>query len=292
MAFDMHGGTEEKIFFFITEFLLVLSGTIVGLFCSALTPNANSAPLLLILFVIPQMVLSGGLVQLPEAITRPAPMRWAFQAMVGISGVGSDVAGDSCWGLTKEQQDALTKEEKKAQCTCMGENSLRENSCNFPGLGKYYTTALDTVDPVKPVEPGPEPAEPVMPEKPTQPSINLRSIQPYLDKLDNYNDEVTKLNDDYKAKEKVYKTQQEDFKDALTKYRIDLTDLEVKRATAVGSAESTIRRFKDQYGWTFVNKKDRSAYLKTLFTTWGAQIIICLILFTGTVIMQKRTEVV
>jgi ABC-type multidrug transport system ATPase subunit len=288
IAFQMPGGTEEKLFFFITEFLLVLSGTIVGLFCSALTPNANSAPLLLILFVIPQMVLSGGLVQLPEAITRPAPMRWAFQSMVAISGVGSDVAHDACWALPKEQQDKLTKEEKKSQCTCMGENSLRKNSCNFPGLGKYYTAALDTKDPPKPVEPPPEPEEPVLPKKPDKPG--MRAIQSYLNQLDHYNDEVTRLNDDYKAKVKVYKKQQEDFKDALTKYRIDLTDLEVKRATAVGSAESTIRRFKDQYGWTFVDKKDRPAYLKTLFTTWAAQVFICLVLFAGTVFMQKRQE--
>jgi ABC-type multidrug transport system ATPase subunit/pSer/pThr/pTyr-binding forkhead associated (FHA) protein len=289
MAFEMPGGSEEKLFFFITEFLLVLSGTIVGLFCSALTPNANSAPLLLILFVIPQMVLSGALVQLPESITSPAPMRWAFQSYVAISGVGSDVAGDACWKLTQEEQDKLTTDEKISQCTCMGENSLRESSCNFPGLGKYYTDALDTKDPIKPVEPGPQPEEPVEPEKPIEPS-NPRKLGEYLNQLDTYNDEVEKLRDDYKAEVDAWKDEQDKYKEDLIAYRTRLTDLEVKRATAVGSAESTIRRFKDQYGWTFVNKEDRPAYLKTLYTTWTAQIIICLVLFIGTVLMQKRQE--
>ena len=117
MAFKMPGGAEELVFFFITEFLLIVSGTMVGLFCSALAPNANSAPLLLILFIIPQMVLSGALVQLPDVETMPASMRWAFQAFVGISGAGSDVAADACWNLPKDQRDNLTLDQKNAQCS-------------------------------------------------------------------------------------------------------------------------------------------------------------------------------
>jgi len=58
----------------------------------------------------------------------------------------------------------------------------------------------------------------------------------------------------------------------------------------VGSAESTIKRYMDDYGWTFVNKNDRENYLNTLYITWGAQALICLILFVGTIIMQKRHE--
>src|SRR5260370_19102620 len=53
LAFEMPGGVEEKIFFYITALLLVIAGMMLGLFVSALAPNANSAPLLLILFIIP-----------------------------------------------------------------------------------------------------------------------------------------------------------------------------------------------------------------------------------------------
>ncbi len=295
LAFDMPGGNEEFVFFFITEFLLVLSGTMVGLFCSALAPNANAAPLLLILFVIPQMVLSGALVQLPETATAIAPMRWAFQAMIGISGVGSDVAGDACWrDMTKEQQEDMTLDEKNAKCKCMGENALYIDNCDFPGLGKYYTDALDTQDPSKPVDPGPQPQEPVLPPSPASPkdedASNVLVLQKYLSDSGDYNNKATELQNEYKIEIDVWQDKQEIYKEALKTYQVDITDLKVKRATAVGSAESTVRRFKEQYGWTFVDKTDRDAYLSMLITTWIAQIIICIVLFIGTIFMQKRAE--
>ena len=296
LAFDMPGGNEEFMFFFVTEFLLVVSGTMVGLFCSALAPNANAAPLLLILFVIPQMVLSGALVQLPETATAVAPMRWAFQAFIGISGVGSDVAGDACWrDLTQEQRDALTLDEKNDKCSCMGENALYIDNCNFPGIGKYYTDALDTPDPTKPKDPGPQPEEPQLPPGPAAPTgedaNSVIALQKYLSDSANYNDEASQRQEEYKKEIDVWQDKQEVYKDDLKTYQVDITNLKVDRATAVGSAESTISRFKDQYGWTFVDKKDRSAYLQMLITTWIAQIIICIVLFIGTIIMQKRSEV-
>lgn len=289
LAFDMPGGSEELTFFFITEFLLILSGTMVGLFCSALAPNANSAPLLLILFIIPQMVLSGALVKLPDATTVVAPMRWAFQSFVEISGVGSDVAADACWALPKDQQDALTLDQKNASCACMGQNALYEDSCNFPGLGKYYTSALDKPDPAKPVDPGPQPEKPALARAPQSPSNG--DLQAYLKALTNYNNESAEQQNIYKDEIDAWQAKQEDYKDALKTYQVDITNLKVDRATAVGSAEATISRYKEQYGWTFINKNDRANYLQSLLTTWVAQLIICLVLFAGTVYMQKRVEV-
>ena len=311
MAFKMPGGTEEFVFFFITEFLLVLSGTIVGLFCSALAPNANSAPLLLILFIIPQMVLSGALVQLPELITTPAPMRWAFQSFIAISGVGSDVARDTCWDKPEEERDDMSMDEKTDQCNCMGRNSVNQDTCDFPGLGKYDTEALRQPDLVKPSEPGPQPTEPVLPDEPTMPEepatpdqagmTNVLVLQKYIKDLGDYNTEVTKLQTDYndevteiqdKYKDDIdaWQEEQEKYKDDISQYQTDQTDLEVKRATAVGSAESNISRFKDQYGWTFVDKENRGKYIGVLITTWIAQLILCTLMFIGTIIMQKRTE--
>ena len=294
LAFDIPGGFEEKLFFFITVYLLIVAGMMIGLFSSALAPNANTAPLLLIMFVIPQMVLSGALVPLPDLTKAPASSRWAFQAVIGINGPGSDVAGDACWNLSKEDRDKLTLDEKNKNCTCMGENALHENSCNFPGLGDYYNTAIDQSDPIKPVEPGSKPAEPTLPASPAKPDNpnNLRSLQLYLNDLTTYNDQVSKIQDQYKKDLNAWQNEQEDYKTNIETYQKDLTDLEVKRAIAVGSAESTIKRFNDDYGWTFLNKADRKNYLKTIFGTWGAQLIIILVLFVGTVIMQKRRDVV
>jgi len=292
IAFDVPGGNEEMLFFFITVFLLIAAGTMMGFFASALAPNANSAPLLLIMFIIPQMVLSGALVPLPSAITAPASSRWAFQAAVAIGGAGSDVAADSCWNLSKEEQDKLTLDEKNARCTCMGKNALHEDSCNFPGLGEYYDTAIDQPDPVKPGEPGPQPTEPAFPPAPESPADtnNILVLQKYLVDLTAYNDSVSKIRADYQKEIETWQTEQKNFKTELETYQTDLTELEVKRAIAIGSAESTIQRYKDEYGWTFVNKNDRSKYLNTLYTTWGAQLLISLVLFIGTVIMQKRRE--
>lgn len=293
LAFDMPGGTEELAFFFITVYLLIVAGMMLGLFASALAPNANSAPLLLIMFIIPQMVLSGAMVPLPVTVRAPASSSWAFQGIIGISGAGSDVARDSCWNLTKEERDDLTLDEKNKQCNCMGENAVRENSCNFPGLGDFYNAAIDESDPVKPVEPGPKPEEPTLPAKPEQPADpnNLKALQLYLQELTAYNDQVSKLQNEYKEKVDAWQQEQEDYKSQLETYQEDLTDLEVKRAIAVGSAESTIDRYKDDFGWVFLNKEDRKNYLKTIFSTWAAELVIILVLFTGTVIMQKRRDV-
>lgn len=293
LAFDMPGGREEMLFFFITVFLLILAGAMMGFFVSALTPNANAAPLLLILFIIPQMVLSGALVSLPSAITAVSSSRWAFQGIIAIGGAGSDVAGDSCWNLTKDERDQLTLEQKNARCSCMGENALRQDKCNFPGLGEFYNTAIDQVDPVKPVDPSPQPAEPVLPEAPKQPqNLNdILALQTYLSDLNRYNEQVNQIQAEYKTKIDAWQTEQAQYKAAIEEYQPKMTELEIKRAIAVGSAEATIKRYFDEFSWTFVNKNDRANYLKTLSLTWAAQVLIISILFAGTVIMQRRHDV-
>ena len=293
LAFDMPGDTTDTVMFYITIYLLIVAGMMLGLFASALAPNANTAPLLLILFVIPQMVLSGALVPLPLPAEAPASSHWAFEAFIGLSGAGSDVARDSCWSLPEQERDDLTLEEKNNDCICMGENALREESCNFPGLGEYYDEAIDESDPTKPSEPGPKPVEPVLPEKPADPAnpSSVRDLQTYLNDLNIYNDEVAKLQDEYKEKIDAWQDEQEHYKDQIETYQEDLTELEVKRALAIGSAEATIKRYKDDYGWTFLDKENREEYLRTIFKTWIAQLVIVVIVFAGTVIMQKRRDV-
>ncbi len=294
IAFDMPGGMLEAGLFYITTFLLVVAGMMMGLFSSALAPNANAAPLLMILFVIPQMVLSGALVPLPNIIKAPASSRWAFESLIAISGAGSDVAKDACWSLPEDQRNDLSLEQKNERCNCMGENALHKTSCDFPGLGEYYTEAIDRADPQKPVEPGAQPEQPQFPPEPSKPADlnNLQALQKYLSDLGAYNNQVSQLRSQFQGEMDAWQTQQEQYKTQFQTYQTDLTDLEVKRAIAIGSAELTIQRFNEDYGWTFVNKEDRKDYYGVLITTWAAQLIIILILFTGTVILQKRREVV
>jgi ABC-type multidrug transport system ATPase subunit/pSer/pThr/pTyr-binding forkhead associated (FHA) protein len=293
-AFDMPGGTQELLFVFITGYLLIFAGMMLGLFASALAPNGNSAPLLLVLFIIPQMVLSGAIMPVPTPVRSVASSSWAFQGIVAISGAGSDVARDSCWALPADERDKLTLDQKNSDCICMGNNALRENSCSFPGLGSYYDDAIDMADPLKPAEPGPKPAEPTLPEKPASPSNpnNIRELQTYLSDLDVYNNEVAKLQDDYKAKIDAWQGEQDVYKNKIETYQTDLTELKVKRAVAVGAAESTIENYKDDFGWTFVDKKDKANYYKTVFSTWAAQLVIIFVLLVGTIFMVKRRDVV
>ena len=66
----------------------------------------------------------------------------------------------------------------------------------------------------------------------------------------------------------------------------------MKRAIAIGAAESSIERFKDDFGWTFLNKDDKKVYYPGLLKSWLAQIVIISILFGATVFVQKRRDVV
>jgi ABC transport system ATP-binding/permease protein len=294
LAFDMPGGLEEELFFYVTALLLVIAGMMLGLFVSALSPNANSAPLLLILLIIPQMTLSGALVTLPDPVMETASSNWAFRSFMALTGVGSAVAGDPCWNLTEDARGKLTVDQKNAMCRCMGKNALHEASCNFPGLGKFYDAAVDQPDPAKPVEPGPQPAEPALPPAPSQPADpnSLPLLQKYLADLAAYNKQVSALQNQYKQAVATWQSQEEAYKTRLENYQKDFTDLEIKRVVATGSAESSIKLYKDQFGWTFVNKDDRPGYLRVLYRTWAAQGVIIVLLFTATVFLQKRRDVV
>lgn len=294
IAFDMPGGVGEAGLFYITTFLLVVAGMMMGLFSSALAPNANAAPLLMILFVIPQMVLSGALVPLPDFAKAFASSRWAFQTYIGISGAGSDVAADSCWDLTEEQRDQLSLEQKNANCNCMGENALHQNSCNFPGLGEYYTEAIDEADPLRPSAPGPQPTQPHFPPEPAKPADpnNLLLLQKYLSDLGSYENEVSQIRNDFQEEMNAWQNEQEQYKTLYETYQTVLTELQVKRAIAIGSAESTIQRYEEDYGWTFVDKESRKDYFGVLVSTWSAQLVLILVFFTATVFIQKRREVV
>jgi ABC-type multidrug transport system ATPase subunit len=70
LAFEMPGGPTEFILMYITLVLTSFSGMMLGLFASALSPTPNAAPLIVILLILPQLVLSGALVPLPGA-SRP-----------------------------------------------------------------------------------------------------------------------------------------------------------------------------------------------------------------------------
>lgn len=244
IAFEMPGGILEFALFYITLFLASLAGMSLGFLASAIAPNANAAPLIVILFIIPQVVLGGSLISVPDAASAPTSTRWAYEVLMSVTGAGSDVAADTCWDLPEEVRDDLTLEDKAERgCGCMGLSALDQRSCDFPGIGAYYDPALDQ-------------SEPVEPESPKQPSdqTDQEAMAKFLEELQTYQDEISA-------------------------YQEDLARWEIDRNTAVSKAEALIKRYKEDYGFAFVDKNDDQAYWSKILFAWGVQSGIIAILF-------------
>ena len=110
---------------YLTMFLAILAGMMTGLFISALSPNQNVTPLLLVLFLVPQIIFGG---MLParyfgdagSALGKLTTTKWAFESMVTVSEMGECVADPSC-----------------NQENCMRTNVLTQ--CDFPGIRQSPT---------------------------------------------------------------------------------------------------------------------------------------------------------
>lgn len=274
LAFDMPGGVIDFILVYITMTLATLAGMMLGLFASALAPNASSAPLMVIILMLPQIVLAGALVPVPQFISAPTSTRWAFEALIGITGPGSDVAKDLCWQLPPDVQASMSLEDKLANgCNCMGVNMLKQEYCDHPGLGAYR---IDLVDQPLPVEPTPLPPEPVRPTEPENQSDNVAMA-------------------DFFAQLKVYETEVENYKRQVELYQAERVAYETSRAelqVAVAPAEGVVRNFHNGIYYTYVNKEDPAAYYAKIISTWMSQGLIILILFGAILYFQKRKDVI
>jgi ABC-type multidrug transport system ATPase subunit len=305
LAFDMPGGSIEFVLMFISLALATMAGMMLGLFASTLAPNANSAPLIVVLLMLPQIVLGGALVPLPEAITAPISTRWAFQAFLGITGVGSDVAADACWQLDEEVQDQMDLAFKNENCRCMGTNALHEESCNYPGLGQFYNPIIDEPPPQEfTEEPPSEPVEPPRPEIPPKPeecddqSDNICMAKWREDVLA-WEAESTTIQEGYEAELELFRGETDLYKTQLQSYQdraVESQQAGVERRIAIGAAvlpaEELIRQFYSGFSWTYVDKDDTVAYRNMLLKTWTAQLIIILILFVLIMFLLKRKDVV
>jgi hypothetical protein len=193
--------------------------------------------------MVPQIVLGGALVPLPNAVTAPISTRWAFQAFMAISGAGSDVARDQCWDLPPEQRSELTLEFKDDNCNCMGSNALDENSCNFPGVGQFYTAALDEERPPEPgappqepgepppepgdppPRPGPQPEEPEIPPQPERPADEADQVAmaDYFEALEAWQEQVDEINAAYRAELEEYQSQAQIAEAQLDAYQAEVS---------------------------------------------------------------------
>ena len=294
LAFDTPGGAGSFIQIYITLMLATLAGMMLGLFASALAPNSNSAPLIVIILMLPQIVLAGALIPLPTFLTAPTSTRWAFEALMSISGAGSDVAADTCWALPEDVRSAMTMKDKLDYgCTCMGVEMLKESSCNFPGLGEFYNPAIDEPPPVEPEPLPPPPPEPVLPERPVEPvdQSDTVAMADFFTEIKAWEAQATQIQDDYKRQIAEYQTQADVYKSEAIAYQTELVEWQIGQASAVTPAEAIINEFYTGVPWVFVNKNDTVSYWGKLIKTWTVQSGIILILFVAILVLQKRKDI-
>ena len=294
LAFDMPGGTAEFLQVYVTLVFATLTGMMLGLVASALAPNSASAPLTMIMMFVPLIVLSGALAPIPPNISQIASTRWAFQGLLGIVGAGKDVAADICWQLDEDLRDAMTLDDKAFnQCLCMGVKVFDQNSCSFPGVGKYYTSEIDETAPTEPPPMPPEPPEPVIPEAPEPPDDKYDQVKmaQYLNALSSYQDQVKDIQDSYRNQMNLYRSMADIYEGQMKKYQEDLAVYNISRVSAVKGAEGIIGSVTKQYGWAWVDKDDPEKYYPWLFNTWIAQVNISIVYIVIILFLVKRKDV-
>ncbi len=290
LAFEMPGGTLEFFQIYITMVLATLAGMMLGLFASALAPNSSSAPLMVIILMLPQIVLGGALIPLPTSVSAPTSSRWAFEALMSITGPGSDIAADQCWALPEDVRMSMTIDQKlENNCLCLGPNMLKQESCNHPGLGQFYIPAIDGPEPVEPEPLGNPPPEPVIPERPVEPvdQSDTVAMADFFTALKVWEEQATAVQEDYKKQIEDFQVRAEVYQAEKVAYETARVELQV----AVAPAEGIVKTFYDGIGWSYVDKNDRTAYFAKITKAWLVQLFICMILFVAILYLQKRKDV-
>ncbi len=294
IAFDMPGSSLEFGLIYVTLVLAAMAGMVCGLLASSIAPAASSAPMIMILLIIPQIVLSGVLAPVPGYASAPASTRWAFEGLIGIVGMGSDIAADPCWQLPEEVRDAMSLDDKEAHgCRCMGVAVFNPESCSFPGLGEYYLPEVDQVPPPEPDELRPKPTEPVLPPAPEKPTNEQDQIAmtKYMNSLGDYQEEVNQIQELYKSEMSIYEAESEVYQAEMTDYQERYTEWEIARNSAVGGAEGLIESITEEFGWGWVNKENPDIFWSWLLKAWFAQVVIIIIFIGLILIMIKRKDV-
>lgn len=217
-------GWRSLLGMYVTLFLATLGGMVMGLLVSALAPNQSVAPLLTILFLLPQITFSGAIISLDtlgisgQVLSQFTVTRWSYESLITLSEVGQDIAADSCWQLSNKQRENLS-EEKTEQCQCLGPQIFTQ--CKFPALRQEYDPAVDQPQPDKPKDPG------------DPPKLTPKNRTTYEEDIQDYNDKVN-----------IYRQD-------LDKWQDQFSDWREKRGTAIAAAELLVGRFHDKAGTAF-----------------------------------------
>lgn len=294
LAFRMPGGVIEFVLIYVTLALATMAGMMIGLFASALSPTSNAAPMLVIIFMLPQIVLGGALVPLPQWVSGVTSTSWAFKSFVNITGPGSDIAGDICFQLPQEQRALMTTADKiEAGCKCLGPQALQQDSCDFPGSGAFYHPSVDADPPDEPPPPPDRPQDPALPDPPVEPEDQSDSlaVAEYLNALQAYQDQVATIQAASEAEFGAYEAELEIYQARVAEYQQARIEWQLNREAAIQPVEAMVSSTERDFGWTLVDKEDPLAYWPSLFLSWFAQLTIIGILFVAILVLIKRKDV-
>jgi ABC transport system ATP-binding/permease protein len=259
LVVDLPGTPADITALYFTTFLTTLGGMIMGLLVSSLSTNQNVAPLLTILFLVPQFTLAGAFMPLPSLgpagqwMSQFTLTRWSYETMITVSGFGRDVAHDPCW----QQPDAVRQswgEAQKSKCQCLGPHVFER--CYFPGLRKEYTPAVAQ----------PEPVQPKALTNP--PTIPKRLVSRKA---------IANLRDDFTA----YEGQVKSYRTAMTQWQSKFGQWKEKRGKAIASAEALLERVRASQG---------GAYAVNIYTHWLKMGLLQLGMLGLLVFVQKRKD--
>jgi ABC transport system ATP-binding/permease protein len=158
IAVDIPTEPTVLVSLFLTMLLVTIGGMLMGLLGSAVSPNQSVAPMIVLVFIVPQILFGGGVLPVStfgapgQVLNNTALTKWPFEALMTITEFGTDVAGDQCWAIPKEEREALSNDEKD-DCQCLGPNVFKR--CKFPGVQQFYDPVIDQPAPTKPIEPDP-----------------------------------------------------------------------------------------------------------------------------------------
>lgn len=269
LAVDIPGGSQVLLSMYVTLVLTTIVGMVMGLLVSALSPNQNMAPLLTILFLVPQITFGGGMLPvktfgLPgQIINQVSITKWSFEALVTTTGLGQDVAKDPCWQLQEADRKQLT-EVQRNKCDCLGANLFTR--CTFPGIQARYDPAVDEPQPQQPKDPGEPPQKPELPK-----SQSFKAQQNYQ--------QATK---EYQNNLEAYQERIKKYRQATTSWQENYTKWKEKYASAINSAEGILDRFYGDYGGTFDVKVTRH---------WGMLGLEMVVMFGALIWVQKRKDI-
>lgn len=272
---EMAGGwppLESVTAVYFTMALSVLGGALMGLVISALSPNPNVTPLLILLVLVPQL-LFGGIIpsdQVGKAgniIGYTTTTKWTFESLVRISGIGDCVISDPCWQLSEAKRGTLTEVDKDDKCKCMGPSIFKR--CDFPGIRNFYTKEIDQPEPLKPTklaEPPPKPEDPPPRPEDTEDFNYWTKQNKWFKELDKFMEELDQYQEEMNAYNEKMNQYQSDVESWQNKYQ----DWKEKRSKAIGEAEGTIKAVYDDYG---------QAFRANVKSHWSVLSLITLILF-------------